>query len=140
MYKSYFKEADKTSVNDIASTVSKGNHYIFSSFNDPRITKVEDLLDKKKVKYITTSQSGNDYVIAGNKSPYFKKHESFQECDCESCSHELDEDQKRCDELGRERGRKYKYDGGTCELTSCGSKEIWNDDKTRCVKKESKRK
>jgi hypothetical protein len=67
-------------------------------------------------------------------------NESFKECDCKSCNQELDEDQKRCDDLGKEKGRKYKYDGGSCSLQSCGSGEIWNDDRTRCVKKESVRK
>lgn len=64
--------------------------------------------------------------------------EKYKECDCDNCKGDsLDEDQKRCDDLGKEKGRKYKYDGGTCELQSCGTGEVWNDDRTRCVKKES---
>ena len=65
-------------------------------------------------------------------------NETYKECDnCGgACKSGLEEDQKRCDELGRERGRKYKYEGGICELQSCGTNEIWNDEKTRCVKKE----
>lgn len=50
----------------------------------------------------------------------------------------LKEDQARCDALGKEKGRKYKYDGGTCVLVSCGPQEEWNKDHTRCVQKGKK--
>jgi hypothetical protein len=66
-------EEQKENVNDIVKIVEKGDHYIFSSFNDSRISKVEDILDKKNIEFITTSQTGKDHVIAGENSHFYKK-------------------------------------------------------------------
>lgn len=72
-------------------------------------------------------------MITSYKTIFLEKCQCEGPCECDT----LSEDQKRCDDLGRERGRKYKYDGGSCVLQSCGNEEKWNDDHTRCVKKES---
>lgn len=70
-YKKFFTENKDLTL--IVSEIVKGNHHIFSSFNDPLIGEVEAYLDKTRIPYSTTSVTGKDYIIAGRRSKYFKE-------------------------------------------------------------------
>jgi hypothetical protein len=71
-FKEYLQEK-KYTVDEIIKLIKKDNKFIFSSFNDKKIQKVEDYLEKNNIDYITTSQTGNDYIIATKGSHWYDK-------------------------------------------------------------------
>lgn len=46
--------------------------------------------------------------------------------------------QSHCDELGKEKGRKYRVDGGQCALVACGPGETLDKTTDRCKKDDKK--
>ena len=60
-------------IKQILDLIKKDKQYIFDSFNDKRISHVEDSLYEEKINYVATSQTGNDFVIGIEGSSFYRK-------------------------------------------------------------------
>lgn len=60
-------------IREILNLIKKDKQFIFSSFNDKRISQVEESLGEEKIDYITTSQTGNDFIIGIEGSSFYRK-------------------------------------------------------------------
>ena len=58
---------------EIIQLIIKDKQYIFNSFNDHRISEVQQRLVDLDLDYIETSQTGNDFVFAIYGSSFYRK-------------------------------------------------------------------
>ena len=62
----------------IVELIIKEKQFIFKTFNDSRIPQVEDLLNERGTDYMTTSQTGSDYVIATKGSHFYERFKNLK--------------------------------------------------------------